>query len=409
LQPARRQRLGTIAIEQQTRGILTMLRTKSGLPKHCCWAIDRHGKRRVRFRKAAFSAYLTGIPWSDDFMRQYAAALEGVKQEVANIGAERTIPGSFSALCVAYYRSADFHDLRPSTQRSRRNIIERFRTQHGDKPIARLTRAHLADIIGNMRQTPEAANNLLKVLRVMLNFAVGLDMVAVNVAVAVKRFRSKGDGYHTWSEAEVERFRNRFALGTRPRLALELLLGTAQRRSDVVRMGWQDLRGEVIAVRQQKTSTPLVLPIVPGLADALALTPRTNLTLLMTERGAPFTAAGFGNWWRDQCNAAGLPQCSAHGLRKLAATRLANAGCSTDQIKAVTGHKSLSEVARYTKAADQERLARQAMRMQIGADQEQKLSNLSPRLDKSGKKSRAIKGSGEGWRPREDSNLRPTA
>jgi len=72
----------------------------------------------------------------------------------------------------------------------------------------------------------------------------------------------------------------------------------------------------------------------------------------MTERGAPFTAAGFGNWFRDRCDEAGLSQCSAHGLRKLMATRLAEAGCSTEHIKAITGHRSMSEVARYTRAAD---------------------------------------------------------
>ena len=109
------------------------------------------------------------------------------------------------------------------------------------------------------------------------------------------------------------------------------------------------------------------------------------MTFLVTEFGKPFTSAGFGNWFRDRCNEAGLPQCSAHGLRKLAATRLANAGCSTDQIKAITGHKSLSEVARYTKAADQARLARQAIGM-MRADREQKLSSNPTGLDKTGSK-----------------------
>ena len=85
-----------------------MRRTKSGLPEHCSWNYDRHGKRRVRFRQASFSTYLTGTPWSEDFMRQYAAALDGVKEQTANIGAERTKPGSFDALCVSYYRSPDF-------------------------------------------------------------------------------------------------------------------------------------------------------------------------------------------------------------------------------------------------------------------------------------------------------------
>jgi integrase len=173
--------------------------------------------------------------------------------------------------------------------------------------------------------------------------------------------------------------------GTKARLALELLLGTGQRRSDVVRMGLQHVKGDEIAVRQQKTDEPLLIPMEPNLVQALAAIPKTNLTFLVTERGAPFTSAGFGNWFRDRCNEAELPQCSAHGLRKLAATRLANAGCSTDQVKAITGHKSLSEVARYTKAADQRRLARQAMSM-LRADREQNLSSKQTRLDKTGSK-----------------------
>ena len=104
-----------------------MLRTKNGLPKHCCWNEDQHGKRRVRFRKGGFSAYLTGIPWSEDFMRQYARALEGVTVQASNVGASRTVPGSFNALCVSYYRSPEFRGLKASTQTVRRNVIERFR------------------------------------------------------------------------------------------------------------------------------------------------------------------------------------------------------------------------------------------------------------------------------------------
>jgi hypothetical protein len=144
-----------------------MLRTRSGLPKHCSWNEDQHGKRRVRFRKDGFSTYLTGTPWSEDFMRQHAAALDGVKVQATagEIGAARTIAGSFNALCVGYFRSADFRALKPSTQAMRRNIIERFRSVHGDKPIKGLGRAHLKALIGAKADTPHAANNLLKVLR----------------------------------------------------------------------------------------------------------------------------------------------------------------------------------------------------------------------------------------------------
>src|SRR5262249_53542506 len=112
---------------------------------------------------------------------------------------------------------------------------------------------------------------------------------------------------------------------------------------------------------QQKTDTPLLIPIAPELASALKDLPRTNLTFLLTSFGAPFSLAGFGNWFRDRCDEAGLSEYSAHGLRKLAATRMANAGCSERELMAVFGWRSMSEVSRYVRAADQARLAEQAM------------------------------------------------
>src|SRR5262249_57632 len=147
----------------------------------------------------------------------------------------------------------------------------------------------------------------------------------VNVIATGKRYRSHGDGIHTWTESEVARFEERHPIGTKSRLALALLLYTAQRPSHVVCFACQHITGDAIALRQEKTNAPLLIPIHPELAKTLAAVPRTNITFLVTERGKPFTRAGFGNWFRDRCNEAGLPQCSAHGLRKAAATRLANA------------------------------------------------------------------------------------
>ena len=324
-----------------------MLRTRSGLPKHCSWATDRHGKRRVRFRRNGVSAYLTGIPWGEDFMRQYAAALQGAQPQPSTIGASRTLPGSINALVVSYYGSPDFRGLKGSTAIVRKNIIERFRREHGNKPVARLERKHIKDIIGVKSETPQAANHLLKVVRLLLNYAVEIGMIARNPALGMKGYASRGEGFHTWSEAEVAQFEAAYPIGTKERLAFAFAIYTGQRISDVVKMGWQHVKDGWIAVRQEKTDVPLMIQMHPELERAMASVPRTNLTFLVTERGAPFTSAGFGNWFRDRCDEAGLPQCSAHGLRKAAATRLANAGCSTDQIKAITGHKSLSEVARY--------------------------------------------------------------
>src|SRR5947209_13039478 len=149
--------------------------------------------------------------------------------------------------------------------------------------------------------------------------------------------------------------------GTRARLALALLLHTGQRRGDVVRIGRQHIRDGVVHVRQQMTGIELAIPIHPTLAAIIAETPADHLTLLTTQTGKPFSAAGFGNWFRDRCNEAGLPHCSAHGLRNAAARRLAEAGCTTHEIAAITGHASLGELVRYTKAVDQRRRAEAAM------------------------------------------------
>jgi integrase len=364
-----------------------MLKTRSGLPKHCTWQADRAGNRRVRFRRRGVSVYLTGTPWSEDFMRQYAVALEREEGGHSQIGAaKRTLPGSFSALCVSYYESPEFRGLKVSTQRVRRNVLERFRAEHGHRPLKDLQSAHIRHIIGAKANTPEAANNLLKVLRVVLDYAVSEGMTASNPAIHVRRYPSKGEGIHTWAEREVAQFEAHHPIGSKARLALALLLYTLQRRGDVVRMGWQHLQGASIALRQEKTDEPLVIPVHHELAQALASVPRTNLTFLITERGRPFTSASFGNWFRKRCNEAGLPQCSAHGLRKCGATRLADAGCSLHRIMAVTGHRSMSSVAPYTKRADQARLAREAFETQFRAEREQNLPNSETHVYPTAKK-----------------------
>jgi integrase len=361
-----------------------MRRNRSGLPKHCSWNYDRHGKRRVRFRKSGFTTYLAGLPYSDDFNCQYWAALEGVKKKSENIGAElRTKPGSLNELCVAYYRSPGFLDLKASTKDGRRGIIEGFRKLHGDKPVAKLARTHIEQIIAAKAETPNAANSLLKVLRLLLNHAVNIEMIAANPALGIKRFKIRSDGYPPWTEDEIARFEARYPVGSKARLAFALLLYTAQRVSDVIAMGRQHVVGDAIKVKQEKTGTTLLIPIHPELKTILAAAERKGLLFLTTGRGTAFSRQVFTKWFRQQCDRAGIADRSAHGLRKSAPIRLANAGCTAHEIAAVTGHRSLREVEHYTRAADQERLARQAMRRM---EAEQELSNLSTRLDKKAKK-----------------------
>ena len=301
---------------------------------------------------------LKGAPGAEEFMEAYREAVRAAQPR--EIGSHRTRPGTVNAAIVSYYNSLAFRSLASGTQRMRRNILERFRSDHGEKRISTLPTFFVVKLLDEKR--PDAARNWLKTLRGLCQFVVASGLRSDDPTQGIRLRASRSDGFHTWTETEIQSFRDRHSLGSRPRLAFELLLNTAQRRGDVVRMGRQHVRGDSLHVRQQKTGTELEIPIFPELAEALGASPAENLTFLVTEQGKPFSAAGFGNIFREWCDQAGLAKrCSAHGLRKAACRRLAEAGCSEKLISAISGHTSLSEVQRYTRAADQAWLAKDAM------------------------------------------------
>ena len=330
-------------------------------PKYVNSYIDRHGKPRFYFRRAGFKGVaLPGLPWSPEFMEAYEEALAG--QGKVEIGAKRTMQGTVRALVVSYFQSLEFLSLQPSSQESYRSVAEAFCREHGDKRVATLRREHVVKLVAaRVQKSLGSANWLLKVLRLLMRHAIEAGLRDDDPTRDVKQIRVKSSGYHSWTEDEIEQFERTHPIGTRARLAFALLLYSGQRRSDVIRMGRQHIRDGVLQVRQQKTGVELLIPVHQTLAEIIAKTPKDHLTFLTTQYGRGFAGVSFGHWFRKQCNAAGLPHCSAHGLRKAAARRLADAGASTHEIAAITGHASLREVQRYTRGADQKRLARAAM------------------------------------------------
>lgn len=362
---------------------------KSPYPKYAHPYRDRHGKPRADFRRDKFFRPLPTPPlgpeWWEAFREALADCIAGREPAArSQIGAERTKPGTVAFGFVAYTGSASFRNgLSASTQRVHFNILRRLRDQWGDHRLKYLQRRHIAGWVEERADTPAAAQVFLKVVRRMMRYLVELGEIETDPTQGVKPPKQRTTGIHSWSEDEIEQYREYQPVGSAARLALELLLGTAQRRSDVVRMGRQHLRqgGGAIHVKQVKTGAELEIPIGGDLAQVLAALPADNLTFLVTEAGAPFSVAGFGNKFRDWCNEAGLPrECSSHGLRKAACRRLAEAGCTVHEIVAISGHVSLVEVQRYTKAADQARLARAARaktRTEIG-EPENRLAKIAP-------------------------------
>lgn len=321
---------------------------------------DRHGKLRRYFRRSGMEKIrLRGEPGSPEFIAAYNAALSGHKIEKPPIGAAKSPPGSVSAAIAAYYQDTAFLVLARGTQNMRRQILERFRAQDGDKPLVLMRQDHIARRLGKL--SPAAARNWLKALRALMQFAVATGLRPDDPTIGFKPARYKPAGIHSWTEDEIAAYEAVHPVGTRARLALALLLFPACRRGDAIRLGRQNVRGNTLSYRQEKTGRQLAIPIHPQLAAAIAAAPREHLTFLVTPQGAPYAPNGFSKAMRRWCDEAGLPQCSAHGLRKAQARRLAEAGCSAHEIAAITGHRTLSEVQRYADAADQAQLAEAAI------------------------------------------------
>jgi integrase len=292
-------------------------------------------------------------------MAAYKAALSGDNMPDVE-PKSRGEPGTFNRLAAQYFVSPDFLRLRVRTQYVYRLVIDRFLAEHGDRRVAEMRRDDVKKIMALKAATPGSANDLLKKIRTLIKFAIDAGWRSDDPTLRIKTFPEHE--FHTWTEDEITQYEERWPVGSRERTAFALHLYTGQRRADVARMAWTDVAGNAMHVVQAKTGARLTIPLHPNLSAALRAWPRKHVVMLTTTFGKPFTNAGYGNMMADTIAAAGLPdRCVLHGLRKAAARRLAEAGCIEKEISAVTGHTTLKEVARYTRAADQKLLAAAAV------------------------------------------------
>jgi integrase len=350
---------------------------------------DRHGKLRWRYRKTGHpTGYFSHPPDTPGF-KEELAAFEAAAPRAAGTG--RATPGSVADLLARYYGSADFNGGGPADQQRRRLLLEGFRAEFGGDQVANFRFDHIEAILLERSAKREvggrkvggkvAAQNLRKQLRRLFAYAKRLGWIASNPVEDAERIRvPKSHGYHAWTEAEIRQYQDRHPLGTRARLALEIMLWTWQRRGDARLFGPDQLKGGRINYRQGKTGKDLWLPAAPQLLEAIGAMQRVGLkTYLVTDFGKPFSAAGFGNKMRLWCDQAGLPHCSAHGIRKAGARRAAQLEAGNQGLKAVGGWSGDAEVATYTAAVEQEALAEATLGRVIRAD----LANRNKELAKS--------------------------
>ncbi len=304
---------------------------------------------------------INGEPGSEQFMTEYRAALAGERWP-ADTRPQPTVfaPKTLGRAIQDYYTSGAFKKLSDSRKRSRRLILNKIAETSGHELVKAITKAAVQKGMDRRADTPSAANEFLKAMREVLSYLASIDEVKENVAKLVPYNVIDTEGFHTWTLEEVSQFVDHHKVGSKAVLAMSLMLFTGQRRGDVIKMGPQHVENGSMRVKRSKNNLKGEIPVLPPLQTVIDATPIGHMNYLVTEFGKPFSPAGIGNWFRKRCNEAGLPQCTAHGLRKAGATIAAEAGASDEQLMALFGWKSGRMVSTYTREANQKKLATEA-------------------------------------------------
>lgn len=324
------------------------------LPLHVCRERDRRGVLRFYFRRGKGKRTALPSPTDPGFMEAYQKALSA--QPARKPVEARS--GSLAWLVARYKESARFAALRPSTRRMRDNILKRVCQTAGMEPYSAISRNHIEQ--GMARRTPNAANNFRKVMNQLFTFAVDAGYRETNPVASVRPIRVETDGHAAWAISDIERYKEQWPLGTKERLAMDLLLFTGLRRSDIMRLGRQHLSGNTLSIKTQKTGKWVHVPVCEPLRQSIEATKTGDLAFITTARGLPFTSpASFGNWFADACKSANVDG-RAHGLRKAGATIAAEEGATASELMAMYGWKKLDEAELYTRTASERRMAARA-------------------------------------------------
>lgn len=319
---------------------------------------NRHGNWRWYFRKKGSPRVrLPDEYGTEEFWAAYKAALLGQPVERPR----QATSGTLEWLVKRYKTSAHYIGLAETTRKNRDGIYRKVCKKSGHIDYRRITRKKIQEALDTRAATPQTANNFLVAMSVLFDWAVKNEFVAENPCKKVSPLKVKSAGYHTWTTEEVEQYRERHPTGTTERLAVDLLLFTGLRISDAIKAGRQHVKDGVLTIVTGKTGSVVSIPVFPELRRSIDATKTGTLTFLVRKRGRPFpSSATFSGWFRTACDEAGLPHCTAHGLRKAGATIAANGGATVHELMAMFGWARSSMAEIYTKAADRTRLARMA-------------------------------------------------
>jgi integrase len=291
-----------------------------------------------------------------DFDEKYHEAL------VANAPPKKVLAGvgSLKWLIDRYRETSAYRGLSMATRKQRDNIFKHVVEKAGHVSYKAVSRKKIVDGREDRSGTPAQARNFLDAMRGLFRWALEAEYVTVDPTFGVKNpKRRESEGFAAWTEDDVVAYEERWPAGTKERVWLHVLLYTGLRRGDAVMIGKQHVRNGVATIRTEKTGTEVSIPVLPALSETLALGPTGDLHFIVGETGKPLTMESFGNMFRAACNEAGVKK-SAHGVRKIGATRAAEAGATVSELEALFGWTGGTMASHYTKTADRKRLAKQA-------------------------------------------------
>ncbi len=234
----------------------------------------------------------------------------------------------------------------------------------GNKPFVQITTPAIIAGVERRKDTPAQARHFLDTLRGLFRWAVNAKIAKTDPTAGIENpQKKKGTGFPAWSEDDVTAFERRWPIGTGERVWLDVLLYTGVRRGDAVVVGRQHMRNGIATLRTEKSQGEMIvsIPILPILQRTLDAGPTGELAFICGTKGKPLTKESFGNLFKKACKQAGLPNRSAHGLRKIAATRAAENGATVAQLEAIFGWKGGRMASLYTETASRKRLALDAM------------------------------------------------
>ncbi len=318
--------------------------------------LRRRGQKEIR---------LPGLPGSPEFMAGYHAAMKG--DEVAAVVAKVRNDKHIIENAVARYIAEDLSKrLKDSSRKRQEATLRQFCAVDGVKglPIKQMDQRYIQRVV-RQANTEGAGYTWFITVREFTKWAKVEGLIDVDPCVGLKITRPESDGHATWSETQIAQFEARWPLGTRERLLFALLLCTGQRCSDVLKLGPHSIVDGVFPIKQQKTGAEVWVPVLAELTKAIAACNVVGIhskTYLATKNGEPLDQRDLNKWFREACDAAGLPNtCVPHGLRKAFCRRLADAGRTPHEIAALSGHLTLKEVQRYTNAYDRRQAGKRAM------------------------------------------------